>query len=375
MKKLWPTLFLVLVLSPLLMASETQGNGLSAAASTNTNAWWKIPYPTSLDVSTLPKPQSWITVEGSNLVDDGGEAVVLRGFNIADPQKLHGSKRWNEEIFDVARSWGANTVRVPIHPLSWRHNGKNWMLARLDEAVLWANERGMYLIIDWHSIGNLDTELFQHPMYETTFSETMNFWRDVALRYRNIPTIAVYELFNEPTHNYIGVNPESLGRYDWERWREMMEELVDIVRAYNPRAIPLVAGFNWAYDLREIKDRPIRRENVAYTAHPYPQKGGTEEHTQEDYFSQWDEHWGFAASDYPIILSEVGWTSSTDPGAHVPVIHDGNVYGPALIEYADRNGVSVIVWTLDPDWSPAMIKDWSYAPTIQGQFFREAFTR
>ena len=32
----------------------------------------------------------------------------------------------------------------------------------LDQAVDWANELGLYLILDWHSIGNLKEEKFQH---------------------------------------------------------------------------------------------------------------------------------------------------------------------------------------------------------------------
>ena len=367
-----PLLLALLVLS-LISAAPTMASDGDANASGD-DAWWEIPYPQSLDPAALPENQSWIAVDGNRLVDQSGNPVILRGFNIADPHKLHRDGRWNDEIFDAAKSWGANAVRIPIHPVSWRKNGPSWILARIDEAVHWANARDLYLIIDWHSIGNLDTELFQHPMYETTFSETMNFWRDVALRYRNIPTVAVYELFNEPTHNYIGVNPESLGRYDWNRWREMMEELIDLVRTYNPRAVPLVAGFDWAYDLREIAERPIRRENIAYASHPYPQKGGLTEPTQETFFAQWDRHWGFAAKEYPLILTEVGWATSTEPGAHVPVIHDDNTYGPSLMEYSDRHGISLIVWNLDPDWAPSVIKDWDYTPTTQGRFFKEALT-
>jgi hypothetical protein len=30
----------------------------------------------------------------------------------------------------------------------------------------------MYIIIDWHSIGYLPVELFQHSMYDTTMKET-----------------------------------------------------------------------------------------------------------------------------------------------------------------------------------------------------------
>ena len=32
-------------------------------------------------------------------------------------------------------------------------------------------------------------------------------------------------------------------------WKKRVEDQIAIIRAYNPRVIPLVAGFDWAYDL------------------------------------------------------------------------------------------------------------------------------
>jgi len=36
--------------------------------------------------------------------------------------------------------------------------------------------------------------------------------------------------------------------------------------------VPLVAGFNWVYDLRRIQQFPVDRQGTAYTAHAYSQK-------------------------------------------------------------------------------------------------------
>jgi hypothetical protein len=40
-----------------------------------------------------------------------------------------------------------------------------------------------------------------------------------------------------------------LGICSWQDWKAMNEEMILIIRAHGTRAIPLVAGFNWAYDL------------------------------------------------------------------------------------------------------------------------------
>jgi len=69
----------------------------------------------------------------------------------------------------------------------------------LDQAVEWANELGLYLILDWHSIGNLKMEMYQHEMYITSLEETTIFWSSVAERYADEPAVLMYELYNEPT--------------------------------------------------------------------------------------------------------------------------------------------------------------------------------
>ncbi len=137
----------------------------------------------------------------------------------------------------------------------------------LDKGVKWATERDMYVIIDWHSIGNLKNEMYQHDMYETTQKETFEFWRTIAKHYKNNPTVAFHELFNEPTL-YNG----ELGTCSWEEWKTLNEEMITIIRANGGKGIPLVAGFNWAYDLSEIAKNPINATGIAYVSHPYPQK-------------------------------------------------------------------------------------------------------
>lgn len=333
--------------------------------------WWNIPYPTSFDTGSLVNEQDFITVDGNSFVDEAGEEYIFRGVNIADPDKLAYQDRWNKTLFEELDRWGANTIRIPIHPLAWRIRGKSWYFDRIDEAVHWANELDMYLILDWHSIGNLEAELFQHVMYVTTQAETTQFWRDVALRYKNVPTIAVYELFNEPTNDYIGTGVGSLGKASWSTWREMMEELIDLIYTYDKKVIPLAAGYNWAYDLTPIAQEPIRREGVAYTIHPYPQKAKPKVKTKENFFKAWEKTWGYVADTYPVIATEFGWVREDGYGAHVPVIHNDGTYGPNIIEFMEKKGISYTVWIFDPDWSPTMIDDWDFTPSEQGAFFKK----
>ena len=326
----------------------------------------KVPAIEAFDHSKLSKAQTTISVKGNQLVDEAGKQIILRGLNLADPDKLVKQNQWSLALFTEIKAWGANVVRLPVHPAAWRSRGKDNYLSHLDEAVSWANSLGLYLIIDWHSIGYLPANVYQDKMYDTTLEETKQFWQIIAQRYKNVPTIAVYELFNEPTD--LG---GKAGKANWQEWKVINEELIDIIYAQDTKVIPLVAGFNWAYDLRPIAQNPIARPGVAYTAHPYPQKTSQNlSSDQESNFVLWQRDWGFAAADYPIIVTELGWVQADGYGAHVPVKNDGS-YGPQIVEFMEQRNISWVVWVFDPNWSPTMISDWQFTPTEQGQFFKQ----
>jgi len=335
--------------------------------------WWNMPYPSTFDTSVLT-PQHTIKVDGTNFVDENGEVFTFEGMSIADPDKLQQQGKWNQSLFEEVKRWGANTIRLPIHPGAWEERGADHYIAFIDQAVLWANQLDMYLIIDWHSIGNLQANLYQHPMYETSWHKTQTFWQQVSFRYQNVPTVAVYELFNEPTNDYIGNGNDSLGKMDWGHWRTMMEALIDLVRSYDDTAIPLVAGFNWAYDLSPIKRMPIQRDNIAYAIHPYPQKAKPTDPTRSHFFMLWQDHWGFVADKAPMIATEIGWSHESAPGAHIPTINNDGSYGPNIIDFLHEKGISWTAWVFDPEWAPQMIKDWRYTPTEQGVFFKSVLT-
>lgn len=339
--------------------------GLAAQSSSDKESWWNSPYPVPFDSSQLSNKMDFISVKGNSLVDESGKAFIFRGVNIADPDKLLREGQWSSRIFKEVKAWGANIVRLPIHPVSWQGHGKDEYFKLIDQAIIWANELEMYIIIDWHSIGYLPVELFQHPMYDTTMKETRTFWKDVAFRYAGVSTVAVYELFNEPTDQ-----GGRAGNANWLEWKAFNEELIDIIYSHDKNIIPLVAGFNWAYDLRPIQRNPVSRPGIAYTAHPYPQKAKPEVKSKENFFKLWEDVWGFAAKDYPIIATELGWVKADGKGAHIPVINDGS-YGPQIIEYMNERNISWVAWVFDPDWSPTMISDWDFTPTQQGTFFKQ----
>ncbi len=298
-----------------------------------------------------------LSVQGNRFVDPAGKTVILRGVAASDPAALLARGHWGRRYFEAARSWNANVIRIPIHPAEWRKLGEENYLKLLDDAVRWSGELGMYVIIDWHVIGNLLTGVYHRPIYITSRDETFRFWHTIAERYKGVSTIALYELYNEPTNRN-----GQMGRLPWTDYKAFIEDLIYMLREIDPACIPLVAGFDWAYDLSPIRDQPIDFPGIAYVTHPYPQK-------RDNWEESWERDWGFAAKKYPVVATEFGFMSADGPGAHNPVIAD-ETYGEAIIAFFEKRGISWTPWVFDAQWSPQLLADWDYNPAPQGRFFR-----
>lgn len=317
-------------------------------------AWWHVrrPGPAEGEPGYLPL----IKVDSNSLVTDGGDTVLVRGLSISDPDKIERDGYWSEAHFEKVAEMGTGMVRIPVHPQAWRRRGPAAYLELLDDAIAWSGRLGMYVVIDWHSIGNLGMELFQDPIYDTSRKETYEFWRAIARRYAGNNTVAFYELFNEPT-----IYRGQLGSMSWSQWREINEKLIDLIRAYDRETVPLVAGMDWAYDLSSIRVDPVRRERIGYVSHPYAFK------REKPWPPKWDEAFGFAADQYPVLVTEFGF------GFDPEMPDEGNAYATELINYLEGRNIGWIGWVFDPNWWPSLFESYeTYELTPSGEFFEKA---
>jgi endoglucanase len=297
-----------------------------------------------------------IKVKGNSFVNEKGDTILFRGVAIADPDKIEQEGKWNKELFVNVKEFGATIVRLPVHPAAWRLRTPLKYLPLLDQAVDWCSELGLYVIIDWHCIGNLEMELFQNPEYNTTKQETYEFWRTIAIHFKGNNTVAFYELFNEPT-----VFNGQLGNMTWSEWKKIIENMIHLIRAYDTERIPLVAGLDWAYDLTPIHVEPIDAEGIGYVSHPYAHK------RKPPYELKWEKDFGFAAEKYPVVATEFGFSFERSRTA------ENKDYGKAIISYLEHKGISWVCWVYDPKWNPKLLESWdSYKLTESGEFFKQA---
>ncbi|MEJ2208869.1 MAG: cellulase family glycosylhydrolase [Anaerolineae bacterium] len=289
-------------------------------------------------------------VEGNRLVTAGGEVVRLRGLMPADAYEMEGEKHFDREFFEELAASGANVVRLPVHPHTWTEN-PDYLWRYLDPAVGWAGELGLYVIVDWHSIGNVETG--QAPLmpelYSHTEEMTLDFWTQVAGYFRDAPNV-LFEVFNEPQGISAGA------------WQAAASELVSTIRGQGAAQPAIVGGIDYARDLSWVLQSPLADGNVVYASHIYPA------HAE----SLWGLYFGRVAEAQPVLITEWGFMEE-NPSAGQPYLNGTAAgYGQALMSYLDERGIGWVACWYDDEAEPPMFRpDWEgltgYGQFVMGQ--------
>jgi hypothetical protein len=286
-------------------------------------AFWSAP--------DAPMPQP-LQVNGNKIVAPDGRAVTLRGVMPPDPARLRSDRRFKREFFEGIAATGANVVRIPVHPESWVRD-PDYVWRYLDPVVTWTGELGLYVILDWHYIGNIATGEGENmpDIEQEPFALTLEFWRQVASRYAAAPH-ALFEIWNEPAEIEAAV------------WRSHAEQILAAIRATGARQVVIVGGTDWSRDLSEFTRAPLTDDQVAYATHVYPAHSA----------AMWDFWFGRLAESHPVLLTE--WGYMDENRAEGPAYLRGNEekYGAPLMRYAEERGMGWVACWYDDEWLPPM---------------------
>lgn len=314
-----------------------------------------------------------LSVQGNSIVDESGRTIVLKGLCPTDPVwhaygNDYSNIPWGENHYAMMKQWGATVVRLAIHPGVWQYERDAKTFAAMDQAISWAHKYGMYVIIDFHSIGFPPTGVYNSQssapygaIYATTPVEITDFWTKVAQRYASNKTVAFYEIFNEPDVASNSTN--------WLLWKGFVDSLKTTIRTYDANKIILVSGLDWSYDLSQAVANPITGNNIAYSVHPYPGK---------NIAKSWDLAFGNLQATYPVVVTEFGFT----PGAGSEVYYEDQYqksltenYRDAIMSYLDAKKMGWVAWCFNKTWDPTLISDEYYTPTVAGAFFKQKLSQ
>lgn len=165
--------------------------------------------------------------------------------------------------FEYCRRKGLLIVRLPIR---WERVQRKLMepldpteLARLDQVVEHARERGIRLLFDLHNYARYNGKLIGTD--EVPIEAFSDFWRRFADHYKDESAVFAYGLMNEP-HSTQG------------RWPAAAQAGVDAIRSVDREHTISVCGDGWsgAHSWKKINkdfvlDAP--EDNLVYEAHQY----------------------------------------------------------------------------------------------------------
>jgi len=302
-----------------------------------------------------------LRVQGNELLA-GGTAVMLRGVAVGDPI-LAREGRPLSDYERIAREWHANVVRISLHPSVWKYKPHAEVLEALDREIQAALGNGMYVIVDWHTIGwpngyyeKIEKAWTDDPadLYDSNFDLAKSFWEEVSARFGKDGRI-IFELWNEPVRTKKEEDEEIPP--EWEQMKPFFAELLGIVRAHSGNVV-LATGNDWAYDLRGIREDPLAGENVAYSWHIY---ANTDDNDEE----QWAEHLDGLQKVAPVMVTEWGFQEHTDEAFRGTAKSFGRKF---VRDFLEGRRLHSTAWCWHPDWTPVMLEtDWK-TPTAMGRF-------
>ena len=303
-----------------------------------------------------------LRVQGNQLLS-GTVPVMLRGVAVGDPI-LARQGRPLSDYERIAHDWHANVVRISLHPSDWKHSPHAQVLDTLDREMGAALANGMYVILDWHSIGwpdgyyeKIRADWTDDPvdLYDSNFALAKSFWDEVSARFGKDGRI-IFELWNEPVmtkkeEDEDNVHPE------WSRLKPYFAQLVQIVRSHS-RNVVFATGNEWAYDMEGIREDPLPGVNVAYSWHIY---AGTDDDDEK----QWADHLDDLQTIAPVMVTEWGFQEHTKEAFKGSAKSFGTKF---VRDFLEKRHLHSTAWCWHPDWTPVMLKpDWK-TPTSMGKF-------
>lgn len=247
--------------------------------------------------------QGFLKASGKNIVNERGENILLRGVGLGGWMLQEGymlglgkegqqykirerieallSKEQTQEFYDVwlanhttkadidsLKNWGFNSVRLPMHynlytlPVEQEPvQGKNTWLSKgfalTDSLLSWCKSNGMYLILDLHAApggqGNdlniSDRNPDKPSLWESEANQqkTIALWKELATRYAKEPTIAGYDILNEPNWGFDDLANDKNGIKEKNNipLKKLYENITRAIREVDQKHIIIIEGNGW----------------------------------------------------------------------------------------------------------------------------------
>lgn len=261
-----------------------------------------------------PSQNGALSVKGTQLVDEKGQAVQLRGIS------THGIAWFpdfvnRDAVMQLSTDWGANLFRIAMYT---DENGgyctdgdKEKLKELVTDGVEYAKQADMYVIVDWHILHD------SNPL--THKAEALQFFKEMTEKLKGEKHV-LYEICNEPNSGC-----------SWEDIKTYANEVIPVIRENAPEAVILVGTPTWSQEIDKPQNDPISGyDNIMYTLHFYAATH------KEDLRNKMVNA---VEAGTPVFVSEYGLCDASGNG--------GNDLGQAQswIDTMDQHGISYAVWS------------------------------
>lgn len=300
----------------------------------------------SVNLSTA---QGFLRREGTQIVDEAGNNVILRGIGtgnwllqegymmqtagfygtqhefegklkatIGEEKTREFYDSWLSNHFtctdvDSMAAWGFNSVRVAMHykwftpPVEEEENGQiTWIesgFQMIDTLLSWCADNHMYLILDLHAAPGgqgknadiCDYDSTKPSLWESQANQdkTVELWKKLADRYKDETWIGGYDLINEVNWTFSEPNNAPL--------RRLYIAITEAIREVDKNHIIFIEGNWFANDFSGLT--PPWDENMVYSFHKY---WSSNDKNSLDWVLNLREQ-----TNYPLWLGESGENSNT----------------------------------------------------------------
>jgi threonyl-tRNA synthetase len=220
----------------------------------------------------------------------------------------------------------------------------------IDRGVEYASGQGMYVIIDWHVLGEGNPNIHKE--------DAIDFFDEMSEKYGDQGNV-IYEICNEPN-----------GGVSWKDVKKYAEEVIPVIRANDPYGIILVGTPQWSQLIGDAAADPIEGyDNIMYTLHFYAATH------KEDLRGNLEK----ALKDgLPVFVSECSICDASGNGS----IDEKSAQ--AWVDLLDQYSVSYVAWAAsNKNETAALISsgcgklsDWSDQELSDtGRWFKAQFTK
>lgn len=269
----------------------------------------------------------WLKVSGTKLLNKDNQEIQLRGIS------THGIQ-WFDKLYTyhnmkkLKEDWNINVFRIAMYtaPEQEGYVKDKELKHKVIEMIEYAKRLDMYVIIDWHILGDNNPNQYK--------SAALEFFDELSFIYKDTPNV-IFEICNEPS-----------GDVTWKNdVKEYAQDVINIIRANSPNSLIIIGIPEWCKDLENVSKEPLEVENIMYSVHFY---AGTDDRILKAKMSD------FLDKNLPIFVSECGITDATG---------DGKIYEDKFrswIDFLNEKNISWIFWSFSnkDEGSSLLTKDY-----------------